>query len=512
MKILPIGIQSFLKIRSDDYYYVDKTYFVKSLEKGGYYFLSRPRRFGKSLFLDTLRQAFLGKKELFKGLYLYDNWDWEKKYPVVYISFGMGTHQTPEKLKQNIAFQLKLNKQNLDIDCENNNNFSACFAELILKAYDKYSSPIVVLVDEYDKPILDAIENLEMAKENREILKDFYSPLKDLDPYLKLVFLTGVSRFSKVSIFSGLNQIYDITLDPQFATICGYTQSELENIFHDRLKDFDKEEVKTWYNGYSWLGETVYNPFDVLLLFANKMFRPYWFETGTPSFLIKMIEKERFYMPKLEQIEVGSEILESIDIGNMPLESLLFQTGYLTIKNMERIGPKYFYGLSYPNLEVRMSFNDSFLDYVIKRPSFKERININLLHTLRKGDLDSLKEILQSFFSSIPYHWYTKNDLEKYEGFYASIIYALFNGAGIIAIPEDTTNKGRIDLTAFMENKIYIIEFKVVDKPSEDPLKQIKEKKYYEKYLSEEKEIYIVGIEFSEEQRNIINFGWERIK
>ena len=225
-----------------------------------------------------------------------------------------------------------------------------------------------------------------------------------------------------------------------------------------------------------------------------------------------MIEKERFYMPKLEQIEVGSEILESIDIGNMPLESLLFQTGYLTIKNMERIGPKYFYGLSYPNLEVRMSFNDSFLDYVIKRPSFKERININLLHTLRKGDLDSLKEILQSFFSSIPYHWYTKNDLEKYEGFYASIIYALFNGAGIIAIPEDTTNKGRIDLTAFMENKIYIIEFKVVDKPSEDPLKQIKEKKYYEKYLSEEKEIYIVGIEFSEEQMNIINFGWDRIK
>ncbi|WP_461871480.1 AAA family ATPase [Hydrogenobaculum sp.] len=452
------------------------------------------------------------KKDLFKELYLYDNWDWEKKYPVVYISFGMGTHQTPEKLRQNIAFQLKLNKQNLDIDCENNNSFSACFTELILKAYDKYSSPIVVLVDEYDKPILDAIENFEMAKENREILKDFYSPLKDLDPYLKLVFLTGVSRFSKVSIFSGLNQIYDITLDPQFATICGYTQSELENIFHDRLKDFDKEEVKKWYNGYSWLGEAVYNPFDVLLLFANKMFRPYWFETGTPSFLIKMIEKERFYIPKLEQIEVGSEILESIDVENMPLESLLFQTGYLTIKNMERIGPKYFYSLSYPNLEVRMSFNDSFLDYVIKRSSFKERISINLLHAFIKGDLDNLKETIQSFFSSIPYHWYTKNDLDKYQGFYASIIYALFNGAGIIAIPEDTTSKGRIDLTAFMENKIYIIEFKVVDKPSEDPLKQIKEKKYYEKYLSEDKEIYIVGIEFLEEQRNIINFGWERIR
>ncbi len=516
MKVLPIGIQSFLSIRTEkDYYYVDKTKYVKILaDSGKYYFLSRPRRFGKSLFLDTLRQAFLGKKELFKGLYLYENWDWNKKYPVVYISFGMGTHTTPDKFRQNLSFQLELNQENLNIDCKDKESYSKTFSELILKASNKFNSPVVVLIDEYDKPILDAIENLENAYENREILKDFYSPLKDLDPYLKLVFLTGVSRFSKVSIFSGLNQLNDITLDPKFATICGYTQSELENVFEDRLKDFDKEQVKTWYNGYSWLGESVYNPFDVMLLFDRKRFAPYWFETGTPNFLVKLLKGKKFYLPDLENLEVGEEVLSSIDLERIFPENLLFQTGYLTIKELRRKGPKNVFTLSYPNLEVRMAFNDSFLAYILPDEVLIETQNteLNLYTYLEKGNFERLKQSLQTFFASIPYHWYTKNELDKYEGFYASLIYALFNGAGIKTIPEDTTNKGRIDLSVFIENKIYIIEFKIVDKPSEDPLKQIKEKKYYEKYLSEYKEIYLVGIEFSEVERNIVGFLWEKVK
>ncbi len=272
MKILPIGIQSFWSIRTEkDYYYVDKTKYVKTLsDNGKYYFLSRPRRFGKSLFLDTLRQSFLGKKELFKGLYLYDNWDWDKKYPVVYIDFGGGVVESPDMLKEIINYTIEKNAKNYDISIKEHLPINLKLTELIIGLYEKYNIPVVVLVDEYDKPILDAIENIENAYENREVLKDFYSPLKDLDPYLKLAFLTGVSRFSKVSIFSGLNQLNDITLDPKFATICGYTQSELESVFEDRLKDFDKEEVKTWYNGYSWLGESVYNPFDVMLLFDKK--------------------------------------------------------------------------------------------------------------------------------------------------------------------------------------------------------------------------------------------------
>ncbi|PMP89838.1 MAG: hypothetical protein C0170_07785, partial [Hydrogenobaculum sp.] len=240
-------------------------------------------------------------------------------------------------------------------------------------------------------------------------------------------------------------------------------------------------------------------------------FRPYWFETGTPSFLIKMILKNRFYLPSLENLKTSDEILASLDIDFMRLDNILFQTGYLTIKDIINDESKTYYTLSYPNHEVRMSLNSVFLADLFPELS-KEESEIRIKEALRKADLQKFQETLQSFFSNIPYHWYTKNDLDKYEGFYASIIYALFNGAGIIAIPEDTTSKGRIDLTAFMENKIYIIEFKVVDKPSEDPLKQIKEKKYYEKYLSEDKEIYIVGMEFSKEKRNIINFDWERIK
>ncbi|GAB6077583.1 ATP-binding protein [Hydrogenobaculum acidophilum] len=513
MKTLPIGIQSFWSIRTEkDYYYVDKTKYVKMLaDNGKYYFLSRPRRFGKSLFLDTLRQAFLGKKELFKGLYLYDNWDWEKKYPVVYISFGSGLITSSKKLEKIMIHILDDNAENYNIVLKKQDLISTKFEELVKSLYIKYNLPVVVLVDEYDKPILDAIDNLDNAYENREMLKDFYSPLKDLDPYLKFVFLTGVSRFSKVSIFSGLNQLRDITLSKTFATICGYTESELENVFHDRIKDYDKQKIKEWYNGYSWTGERVYNPFDILLFFSEGVFKPFWFETGTPSFLVKMIFKNKFYLPSLENLKTSDEILSNLDIDFMRLENLLFQTGYLTIKDIINDELKTYYTLSYPNREVRMSLNSVFLADLFPELS-KEESEIKIKEALRKSNLKGLEEALKSFFSSIPYHWYTKNELERYEGFYASIIYALFNGAGIIAIPEDTTNKGRIDLTAFMENKIYIVEFKVVDSPSKDPLKQIKEKKYYEKYMKEDKEIYIVGIELQEQERNIVGFSWEKIK
>jgi hypothetical protein len=361
MKLLPIGIQTFEKIRNSNYYYVDKTMFVKKLENGGYYFLSRPRRFGKSLFLDTLKEAFSGNKELFKGLYLYDNWNWEKRYPIIKISFASGNIRTSDILLDLMTSQVNRISEKEQINLKEKRP-SQMFLELIEKLYEKYNQQVVVLIDEYDKPILDAIENIEIARENREILKDFYSVLKDADPYLKLVFLTGVSRFSKVSIFSGLNQLNDITIDPSFATVCGYTQSELESVFEDRLKDFDKEKIKEWYNGYNWLGESVYNPFDILLLFDKKMFKPYWFEAETPTFLIKMIVENQYYLPKLEKLEVGDEILSNLDVDNIRVENLLFQLGYLTIKEfLEEDGV---YILSYPNLEVRKGLNNAFLFYL----------------------------------------------------------------------------------------------------------------------------------------------------
>ncbi len=377
MKKLPIGIQTLSKIIENDYYYVDKTQFVKKLESGGYYFLSRPRRFGKSLFLDTLKEAFSGNKELFKGLYLYNNWDWSKKYPIIHISFGSGVVDSKDKLTKIIhSF---INKPALEEDIKLTEEvISLRFKELIEKLSKKYNEKVVVLVDEYDKPILDRIEEPDIAKENREILKDFYSVLKDADPYLHLVFITGVSRFSKVSIFSGLNQLNDITLDRDFATVCGYTQTELETVFEDRIKDFDKEEVKRWYNGYNWLGESVYNPFDILLLFDKKEFRPYWFETGTPTFLIKLFQKSQYYLPDLENLEVGEEILSNLDIDNIYPENILFQAGYLTIKDTVQLEEETVYILSYPNYEVRKSFNRNFLTHLIPPPqASKTQLNLN---------------------------------------------------------------------------------------------------------------------------------------
>ncbi len=508
MKKLPIGIQTLSKIIENDYYYVDKTQFVKKLESGGYYFLSRPRRFGKSLFLDTLKEAFSGNKELFKGLYLYDNWDWSKKYPVIKIDFSGVENESKTLLKEDLSSYL--DDIALDYKVElSKKTLPSKFKELIQKLYEKYNQKVVVLIDEYDKPILDVIEDTQKAKNNREILKKFFEILKPSDPYLHLVFITGVSRFSKVSIFSGLNQLMDITLVPDFATICGYTQKELETVFEDRIKDFDKEEVKRWYNGYNWLGESVYNPFDILLLFENKIFRPYWFETGTPTFLIKLFQKSQYYLPDLENLEVGEEILSNLDIDNIYPENLLFQAGYLTIKDTVQLEEETVYILSYPNYEVRKSFNRNFLTHLIPPPQ-ASKTQLNLIRAFLSADIEKIKQTLYSLFASIPSDWYRKNNINEYEGFYASVVYALFNGSGLTTITEDATNKGKIDLTVMIENKVYIIEFKVVEETEKgQALQQIKEKRYYEKYTG--KEIYLIGIEFSREKRNIVNFEVEKV-
>ncbi|ACG57644.1 protein of unknown function DUF1703 [Hydrogenobaculum sp. Y04AAS1] len=508
MKLLPIGIQTFRDIIEGGFYYVDKTHFIPKLTSK-YYFLSRPRRFGKSLFLDTLKEAFSGNKELFKGLYLYDHWNWGKKYPVIRLDLSQTYPDTEENLQKSInSFLRKISKEH-GITLEEE-ILGLKFKELIQKLYEKYNQKVVVLIDEYDKPILDVIEDIEKARRNRDILKKFFEILKPSDPYLKLVFLTGVSRFSKVSIFSGLNQLQDITLNEEFSTVCGYTQSELESVFFDRLKDFDKERVKEWYNGYSWLGERVYNPFDILLLFSEKRFRAFWFETGTPTFLIKMFMKNRYYIPELENLEVGEEILSNLDVDNIFPENLLFQAGYLTIKEfMEEYGT---YILSYPNLEVRKSFNSSFLIYVFKEPVSVSKTETNIKKAILTKDIDKLKDAIYTFFASIPHDWYRKNNIDSYEGFYASIVYTLFNGAGLNVIAEDNTNKGQIDLSVFNQDSVYIIEFKVVeDKEEGIALKQIKEKRYYEKYMGKYQEIYLIGIEFSKEKKNIVSFEWERV-
>ena len=517
MKKLPIGISTFRDIIEEGYVYIDKTFFVKRLvDHGRYYFLSRPRRFGKSLFLDTLKSAFEGKKELFKGLYLENHWDWEAEYPVIKISFGAGIFRNRIELDQTFEAMFLRWEEKFDIKLADI-NYKENFKELIEKLYHSYNQKVVILVDEYDKPILDNITDQNIAEEMRENLKNFYSVIKDSDAFIRFVFLTGVSKFSKVSLFSGLNNLEDITLNRDYSIICGYTQNDLEREFADRLQQADLNEIKNWYNGYNWLGEPVYNPFGILLFLSNHCeFRNYWFETGSPAFLIKLFKKNNYFIPNLEKVEVSESLLGSFDVDFIELETLLFQTGYLTIKKQKRVGPRLKYELKYPNIEVQYSLNDYILDYLISDPVGKSKHQDALYYSLEAGDPERLHSAMKLLFAAIPYNNFSKSRIHEYEGYYASVIYSYFAALGIELIAEDVTNKGRIDLTLKLDDKVYIIEFKVAedsdDKEKGLPLQQIKKKGYSEKYTDKQKSVYLIGITFSKKERNVSFFEWELVK
>ena len=513
MKRLPIAKTEIKQIVEENFCYVDKTKFIKELVDDGhrYYFLSRPRRFGKSLFLDTLRAAFAGEKELFKGLYLEKNWDWEVKYPVISISFGGGTRNTTTQLRNGLNSILNRNANQYKILLEDT-EVPDMFYELIVKLNEKYEQPVVVLIDEYDKPILDNLTK-PAAEEMRDGLSSFYSVLKDASRHIKFVFLTGVSKFSKTSIFSKLNNITDISLVPKYADICGYTQNDFETIFADYLQDVDLQKVKQWYNGYNFLGENVYNPYDVLMFLWEKRYKAYWFETGTPTFLLQLIKKRKFYIPDLENIEISETQMSEFDINNIQLDVLLFQSGYLTIKNRYEFNDNFIYALKIPNKEVRKGLTDYLLRMfyaagvnTYQRTALSKTIYFSL-HDLEPQKLESA---FHSFFAQIPVDWYTKNDIAKYEGFYCAMFYSFFAALGLDMVAEDITNRGRIDLTIKMDSAIYIFEFKMKTNPK-NALQQIKDRKYYEKYLSENKEIYLLGIEFDEAEKNISMFELEKV-
>ncbi|MCF8105316.1 MAG: ATP-binding protein [Desulfohalobiaceae bacterium] len=510
MKKLPIGIQTFEKLIESNCYYVDKTRFISELAQAGdYYFLSRPRRFGKSLFLSTIKAAYQGKKDLFQGQYLFDHWDWDRTNPVVHISFGSGVLRTIEELQQSFTYILSEHAKEYKISFSYD-DLRSRFAELIHTLCRQFGQKVVVLVDEYDKPILDNIEKPATAVEIREELKNYYSVIKDADPYLEFVFITGVSKFSKVSLFSGLNNLKDITLDKRFSAICGYTQQELETVFVDRLDGVDKDQVQQWYNGYNWLGDEVYNPFDILLYLDSKEFRNYWFETGTPGFLVKLLQEGRYSIPEVEDLTVGEEIVGSFDIDSIVAEALLFQTGYLTIRGFSQTGAFSRYRLGYPNMEVKASLTNSILNGLSQARLAKTRNQSDLLDALSVNDLDKLRELFQAFFASIPHDWYRKNQLAGYEGYYASIVYCYFAALGLDVHPEEPTNKGRMDLTLRFEDRIYLIEFKVVELTDQaGALEQIKARGYAEKFAGQE--VYLIGVEFSSEKRNIVGFEWESV-
>lgn len=507
---LPLGIQTFSQIRSGGYYYVDKTALAHRLiNEGKHYFLSRPRRFGKSLLLDTLKELFEGNEALFKGLAIHDEWDWSVKYPVLRFSFGTGNFRQAGNLENSLMAQL----DRLEQEAGSNSGYTTCserFHYLLHHLKQQTGLPVVVLVDEYDKPMLDAINTPDLARANRDLLSGFYGTVKDNDASVRFSFFTGVSKFSKVNIFSGLNNLTDITLDKRYSTLCGYTDNDIDTVFAAELFELDREQIKEWYNGYRWLGEGVYNPYDVLKLFDTREFNNYWFETGTPTFLIDLLIQRQVSAIKLNSMLSSSSMLSSFDVNDITTEALLFQTGYLTIKQTENLGGQVFYTLGYPNREVYQSLNESLLSRLVQDKSSQVVQQARLYKCLQANQLDELKALFHAFFASIPYHWYTNNSIQQYEGYYASVFYSYFAALGLNVTVEDATNHGRIDMTLKFQQRVYIFEFKVVELvPTGSALQQIKDKGYAEKYRELQQPVYLIGVEFSKDERNIVAFEVE---
>jgi hypothetical protein len=507
-KSLPIGIQTLSEIILEGHYYVDKTGFAQRLiARGKYYFLSRPRRFGKSLFLDTLKEIFEGNQPLFAGLQIHDQWDWSRRFPVIRLSFGGGVVTGRADLQQMIHQQLEKHERQFALAARYP-DLRSRFADLIERLHAQAGPRVVVLVDEYDKPILDRIEESIIAREIRDELKNIYSVIKDQDAHIRFAMLSGVSKFSKVSLFSGLNNLEDITLDPSYSALCGYTDADINTVFAAELDGLDREQMRVWYNGYNWLGESVYNPFDVLLLFQQRKFKAWWFETATPAFLVKLMAGRGFFTPKLAGLQSGEALLSAFDVEHIGTEALLFQSGYLTIHHEEEPVPGMTrYALGYPNREVETSLNASLLAAYTGDAAESEQNQARLVDLLLAGKLDALRDLFQSFFASIPHHWYDNNPITQYEGFYASVFYSYFAALGLDVRVEDATNHGRIDMAIILSARIVLFEFKVVELlPNGKALQQLRDKAYADKYLGAGLPISLVGVEFSRAARNVVGF------
>jgi len=509
---LPIGIQTFAKIRADDHYYVDKTGFIRQLtDEGTHYFLSRPRRFGKSLLLDTLGELFAGSEALFRGLLIHPHWDWATRYPVIRISFGGGLVHSRAELDDKIGEQLRINQDALGVHCAETGS-GACFAELMRLAHAATGHRVVVLVDEYDKPILDNLTDPDTARAARDGLRDLYSVIKDNDAHVRFVFITGVSKFSKVSIFSGLNNLNDITVDAAYSALCGYTETDVATVFAPELEGLDRDDIRRWYNGYNWTGEAVYNPFDLLLLFQKREFRTWWFETGTPTFLVDLLLQRGFFTPSLARLRADEALLSAFDVDHLATEALLWQTGYLTFTGARRIGVRLEYTLGYPNLEVESALNDSLIKALIGQPGRASELTSRLYDLLAATDLAGLRAHLDSLFAAIPYHWHTGNPIARSEGYYASVFYSHLAALGLDLTAEDASRQGRVDLTLKFNGRIWLFEFKVVElEPAGRALQQLKDRGYAAKYRAAGRPIHLIGIEFSREQRGVVEFEVETL-
>jgi len=522
-KFLPLGIQDFEIMRTGNFVYVDKTEFIYQLIQPiqAFYFMSRPRRFGKSLLVSTIGYLFEGRKDLFEGLWIAENMDWKwQKHPVLKIDFNQISHENVNRLREGLLYTLsKIGEEN-GIYLKGN-LLPENFKELIIELAKQNNNSVVLLVDEYDKPLIDHLgkgdQVLEIAKQNRDVLKQFFGVLKgqDVSAALRLVFITGVSKFSRVSLFSDLNNLRDLSMNSQFADFLGYTDEELEKYFHSYIKDLADDlqiryekcllKLQEWYNGYRVTSrpERVYNPFSILNVLQEKKFSNYWFETGTPSFLVNLIKEMDYPIPAIEKLILPEEAFTVYDLDFLELEPLLFQTGYITINDYD----ENMYQLGYPNQEVKVSFLSYLYQHVslVKDTQLKNKYKLISLH-LRNEEIDDFIQLVNSILAAIPYNLIS-NQAENY---YHSLFYLMLSASGVQVQTEVLTSEGRIDIAVESFDKVYVIELKC-NQSADKALTQIKEKKYAEKYLASGKDIIIIGINFDTAKRAITDWKWEKV-
>lgn len=486
-------------MRNEGYLYVDKTELIYQLAtQGKYYFLSRPRRFGKSLLVSTLSELFKGNQTLFEGLWIHDHWDWTQQHPVIHLGFSsMGYKEVGLERAITLRLEEIATRCGLILKMESN----ALRLRELIQTLSETFGPVAVLVDEYDKPIIDFLDDLPQATHHREMLKSFYSVLKDADPHLRFVLLTGVSKFSRVSIFSELNNLMDLTIYSDYATLLGYTQAELEHYFADRIDQLAPSfggraallaQIKKWYNGYSWDAQHfVYNPFSILNFFAKKSFENFWFETGTPTFLIKLLNRQRQY--DLENVRVGPLVLSAFEIERIDPYTLLFQTGYLTICARDEQA----YTLSYPNQEVKNALLQYLLaEYSHEYPSRTATRALVMKEALDQQDVAGFAQALNALFASIPYQIFIADK----EAYYHSVTFLALSLMGAFIQAEISQAKGRPDVVVHTPQVIYVMEFKL-DQSAEAALAQIKSNYYATPYLEQGKAVRAVGFNFSSQQK-----------
>ena len=516
MKRITSFVYTFEELRNGDFLYVDKTEsiwrLIQSTKEG--YFLSRPRRFGKSLMISTLKAIFEGRRELFDGLAISKKeYDW-KPYPVIHLDMGNCSAKTPKALEGFIEDRL------CDIAAEHGvtlrGQSNATRFESLISALGKQEK-VVILIDEYDKPILNNVTNPE-ADAILSVLKGFYSTVKTCEDLERFVFITGVTKFCHVSLFSDLNNLTDITMRSDYATMFGYTQSELEHYFSDRIKataqaqkiseEELKRKLKAWYDGYCFeeTSETVYNPVSIAKFFENDgKFDNYWFATGTPSFLMELAKKTDFNFEDAVSKAVPGVTFDAFEIPNIDPVTLLLQTGYLTIKSSEIRFNKRWFWLDFPNEEVAESFSTYLLNsYVGRTQREVGSFSADLATAFLEGDLNQARKVLEAFFAGVPYTTHKKS-----EATFQSIFYAIFRLLGFNIEAESCTNNGRIDAVVQTEDHIYLFEFKL-DK-DDSALSQIKEKEYFKKYLLTPKKITLIGVNFDSEKGQLIDWQTEDV-